>query len=303
MIFSEVNVFKGISAKPREQVLWKEFIAANDFASGSVRSMVFDLRRFAKWFVETNKEPFDATRVTTSDISGFRDEMRRTRGLAVATVNHNLVTLRRYLGYLLEKGHININPGKVVKELHIQALAPKGLERPQVRKLLREVELRGDTRANAIFHLLLYTGCRVSDAVNLELQDLILNERSGYVIFKFGKGGKQRSCPLPLPARRALLAYLESRPPVDSEKVFIGERGSITDQGIRMLCYRYSTACGFKFFPHLLRHTFSKNYLEMNENDLVGLAQLLGHSNIQTTSRYCQRSADALAEAASRLLY
>src|SRR5713101_4512372 len=65
------------------------------------------------------------------------------------------------------------------------------------------------------FSILLYIGCRVSDLINLELTDVILGERSGTVIFRFGKGNKQRTVPLPLPARCALQAYLESRPPVE----------------------------------------------------------------------------------------
>ncbi len=67
---------------------------------------------------------------------------------------------------------------------------------------MREVELRQDTRAVAIFSLFLYSGCRVSDLVALELYDLMLSERSGSVVFRMGKGNKQRSVPLPLPARR-----------------------------------------------------------------------------------------------------
>jgi integrase len=74
--------------------------------------------------------------------------------------------------------------------------------RALVRRLLREVELRQDIRAGAIFSLLLFTGCRVGDLVNLEIPDLTLGERSGTVVFRFGKGNKQRSVPLPLPARQ-----------------------------------------------------------------------------------------------------
>ena len=107
---------------------------------------------------------------------------------------------------------LKANPAKPVKELRRQQLAPKGMDRSQVRKLLREIELRNDIRAGAIFSLFLYTGCRVSDLVALELHDLMLAERSGSVVFRLGKGNKQRSVPLPLPARRALEAYLESRP-------------------------------------------------------------------------------------------
>ena len=104
------------------------------------------------------------------------------------------------------------NPAKQVKELRRQPLAPKGLERADVRRLLREIELRQDIRAGAIFSLMLYTGCRVSDLVNLELPDLMIGERNGSVVFRHGKGNKQRTVPLPLPARRAMQVYLESRP-------------------------------------------------------------------------------------------
>ena len=160
----------------------------------------------------------------------------------MATVNRALVTLRRFFGWLVERACIPTNPAKAVKELRRQQLAPKGLDRAQVRRLLREIELRQDVRAGAIFSLFLYTGCRVSDLVALELHDVMMGERSGSVVFRYGKGGKQRSVPLPLPARRALQAYLESRPPVGNNRVFVGERGPLTERGVRALCDKYSAS-------------------------------------------------------------
>jgi integrase/recombinase XerC len=221
----------------------------------------------------------------------------------VATVNRCLVTLRRFFGWLVEQGQLAANPVKPVKELRRQVLAPKGLERNHVRRLLREVELRQDVRANAIFSLLLYTGCRVSDLAGLELSDLVLNERSGSAVFRNGKGGKQRTVPLPLPARKALQAYLETRPSAQSGSVFLGERGPLTERGVRALCDKYSVITGIKLHPHLLRHTFSNQFLADNGNDLVSLAQILGHENLNTTSRYSQRSSQQLADAAERLGY
>jgi site-specific recombinase XerD len=182
-----------------------------------------------------------------------------------------------------------------VKELRRQQLAPKGLERADVRRLLREIELRDDIRAGAVFHLLLYTGCRVSDLVNLELTDLLISERAGSVVFRQGKGNKQRTVPLPMAARRALQAYLETRPPVASRSVFVGERGPITDAGIRSLCRKYSAVIGVRLHPHVFRHSFAKQFLADNENDLVSLAQILGHENLNTTSRYSQKSEQQLA--------
>jgi len=303
MKFSGVNVFQLISVGPDEASLFNKFLDGHDFAPGTRRGFILDLRKFAKWFAQANREPFKVARVTTRDITDFKDCLRRERGQAVATVNRNVVSLRRYFIWLAEQGHVPANPAKGVKELRRQLLAPKGLERPLVRRLLREVELRQDIRVGAIFSLFLFTGCRVSDLIALELTDLDLGERTGWVVFRLGKGNKQRTVPLPLPARRALLAYLETRPPVQSQKVFIGERGPLSDRGIRALCDKYSAIIGIHLHPHLFRHTFSKQFLQDNQNDLPALAQLLGHESLSTTSRYVRQTHEQLADAADRLNY
>lgn len=300
----EDNVFEGVSVAEGEASLFRQFLDGHDFSKLTVRAFTFDLQKFARWFAAANAEPFTVVRVTLRDVADFKDHLRRERGQAVATVNRSLVALRRYLGWLHGRGHLACNPAEGVKELKRQPLAPKGLDRSQVRRLLREVELRKDVRANAVFSLFIYSGCRVSDLVNLDLhQDLDLGERSGTVVFRFGKGNKQRSVPLALPARRAILAYLETRPPVQTPKLFVGERGPLTERGVRALCEKYGASTGIKLHPHLLRHTFSHQYLADNNNDLVGLAQICGWESLQTAARYTQRTQGQLAEAAERLTY
>ncbi|MGO8749360.1 MAG: tyrosine-type recombinase/integrase [Thermoguttaceae bacterium] len=207
-------LFSAISVGKDEPVLTARFFDDNDFAVHSRRAITNDLRKFAGWFSTANKEPFVAGRVTVRDLTDFRDYLRRDQGQAVATVNRCLVSVRRFFGWLVEEGVIAANPAKKVKRLRRQQLAPKGLDCSVVRRLLRELELRQDIRANAIIHVFLWTGCRVSDLVALDLQDVMLTERSGSVVFRHAKGGKQRTVPLPAPARKALAAYLETRPPV-----------------------------------------------------------------------------------------
>jgi len=83
--------------------------------------------------------------------------------------------------------------------------------------------------------------------------------------------------------------------------VFIGERGPITDDGVCSLCRKYSALIVVRLHPHVIRHSSTKQFLADNGNDLVSLAQILGHENLNTTSCYSQKSEEQLAAGSKRV--
>ena len=299
----EHNVFKGISLRPGQEELFHKFLEELDVSVHTIDALVLDIRKLAKWFTSANSEPWDIERVTVRDISDFKNYLRVEKKQAVSTVNRNLATIRKYFKWLFSGGHIEINPTVGIKELRRQPLAPQGLTRSNTRKLLREIELRKDIRTKAIFSLILYTGARLSDIAQLELCDITIMERSGTVLYRYGKGSKQRIVPLPLQARKAMSEYLQHRPPVKSDKVFIGERGALNQRGIQAIFEKYRALTGIEnLHCHVLRHTFSHTFLNQGGN-LVQLASILGHESLNTTAIYTKSTVEQLSEAAERLTY
>ena len=299
----EHNVFSGMKVRPGQSELFGHFLSEQDISVHTVEALISDLSKFARWFNNANKEVFDIGRVTVRDIVDFRDHLYRDRNQAVSTINRCVASLRKYFKWLSINGHISSNPTLSVKELRRQPLAPQGLERAEVRQLMREVELREDVRSKAIFSIILYTGARLNDIVNLELSDLTISKRSGSVSFRFGKGSKQRTVPLPLQARNAIEEYLKTRPPVQSQKVFLGERGPLNKRGIQSIFEKYRVLTGIEnLHCHILRHTFSHHFLQQGGN-LVQLAQILGHENLNTTAIYTKNTAEELSVMAEKLVY
>jgi integrase len=125
----------------------------------------------------------------------------------------------------------------------------------------------------------LSTAVRVGELAHFGRKDITISEQQGaiHVRPESSKGGRERSVLIAKEARTFLEAYLSTRKD-DSPALFVGQRGRFTDQGIRDIVVRYAGVP-----PHRLRHTFAYEYLRSNENDLVALADILGHESLNTT--------------------
>ena len=284
--------------------LFQSFLHAHDFSPATVKAFGHDMAKFVAWFEAANEERYQDNRVTVRDIADYKRWLREQRLQAVSTVNRGITTLRRYYGWLVEQGELPSSPAEGIKDLKRVPQSPKSIDRPKVRKILRTLKLRGRVRDEAVASLMFFAGLRVGEVISLTLEDVLLGERSGHVVVRDGKGGKERTVPLSIEVRRPLIDWLAQRPPASTGRLFIGRSGeALGTDGVRYLCEQLGIAAGIKLTPHMLRHTFATNWLAENGNDLVGLAQLLGHESVDTTARYCARTQEALSEATERVRY
>jgi integrase/recombinase XerC len=152
-----------------------------------------------------------------------------------------------------------------------------------------------------VLELLYATGIRVGELCNLDVDDIDLGRR---VVRVLGKGNRERTVPMGVPASRALVHWLEAaRPalcgPSSGAALFLGVRGSRLDQrAVRTLVHRRvaevpgAPAMG----PHGLRHSAATHLLEGGA-DLRSVQELLGHATLSTTQIYTHVSVERLRAA------
>ncbi|MGD2186175.1 MAG: tyrosine-type recombinase/integrase, partial [Desulfobacterales bacterium] len=153
-------------------------------------------------------------------------------------------------------------------------------------------------RDAAMLELLYAAGLRVSELINLKLQDVNLD--AGFVRI-FGKGSKERIVPIGIHAKDKISHYLKTARPLRlkqtrSPYLFIARAGKpITRQGFWKLLRRYAVQAGLneKITPHSLRHSFASHLLEGGA-DLRAVQIMLGHVDISTTQIYTHVTRDHL---------
>lgn len=276
-------------------------------SDNTTRNYRLDLQLFAKWFEVANGEAFAAAAVTPTDIRGFRSHQQTVRKLKPATINRRLASLRSFFEWARGQGLVSVNPASDVPLVEQQSLAPKSLTRVELNRLTREAEkdaLAGThlgARNLAIIQTLRYTGLRVQELCDLTLDDVEISERKGQLTVRAGKRSKYRQVPLNNEARKAFGAYLEQRPEVGSDAVFLGQRGVMKTAAVRRVVTKYAVRAGVEgATPHVLRHSFGRGLLDEGV-DVVAVAALLGHAKLETTMVYTQPRQEDLAEAVEGL--
>ncbi len=137
----------------------------------------------------------------------------------------------------------------------------------------------------------------------LQAPDVVLNERSGSVTVRRGKGNKARVVPLNVEARRPLWAWfaLVDGTMQESDPLFCDGQGqALQPRGVQHAIKEYGRRAGIEVTPHILRHTFAKALADAGVS-AEQIAALLGHSKLETTRRYTQPTGRDLAAAVERL--
>jgi len=262
---------------------FRRFLKRRNCAKGTVKNYMNSLKNFAIWIDRPIEE------VANQDILAYIDYLLEKR-LRPKTINNNLDSIRGFYNYLQnEEKAVNCNPVKKGYCLRLGRPLPKHLRDEQAQKLFKLIKTPRD---QAIFMLMLRCGLRVEEVANLTL-DAIDLKRGQILIFK-GKGSKGRVVYFSKDTYDALVAYIKIRTPLKTEGLFLVEKGTykgkeISVRGIQKRIEYYSKKSGVKVSCHHLRHTMATQLLNAGA-DLEIIQDLLGHSKITTTQRYCKVS-------------
>jgi integrase/recombinase XerD len=261
-----------------------------------------DLVAYRDWLAARRvTKPVDITPVHASEY------VAALQGARTSTAR-KLSSIRNFHRYLQDE---NVVVGDVTLELispKIPGRLPKALSIEQVQRLLDAVV--GDTpvalRDRALLELLYATGARVSELMNLSLDDLV-DDRGGTAeaIRVTGKGSKQRVVPVGSFARNALDSYItRARPALVSgarkgtARVFVGARGAaLSRQNAWLIIQSAARRADLEGLvsPHTLRHSFA-THLISGGADIRVVQELLGHSSVSTTQIYTKVTIDTLRD-------
>lgn len=219
-----------------------------------------------------------------------------------ATLQRKAACLRSFYRHLRREEVVDHDPTADLRGPRKTQRLPKVLSREQVAMLLAQPKGTepGPLRDRALLELMYACGLRASEAINLDLMDIDLQEG---LLRTRGKGSKERLVPIGSQAVKALDFYLRrGRPAFVSDpqqsRLFVNHRGgSLTRQGLYKIIQGHARRAGLheQMSPHTLRHSFATHLLA-GGCDLRSLQEMLGHADLATTQIYTHLSAERLKE-------
>jgi site-specific recombinase XerD len=284
---------------------FKQYLYTEDTSRNTTSAYLSDLSQFLNWYSQTFAS-FDLDGVTPTDIRDYREHLQEmVPPLAPATINRRLAALRRFFSWAKENGYVENQPTKRIRNVETSDHGPRSLDRKQWYRLQRSVEqAKGNQgiRDRCVLLLLYHTGLRAGELAALLLSDLTLGERSGSVQVRRGKGNMSRRVPLNVEARSAIREYLQVRHSSEEQSLLVGQRGeALSAHAIYDVVVKYGQRAGLDdVTPHTLRHSFARALIVAGI-PLSDVADLLGHSSLDTTRIYTKASETDLAAAVARL--
>ncbi|ETP69660.1 integrase/recombinase XerD [Planococcus glaciei] len=223
------------------------------------------------------------------------------------TVARHISSIRSFHQFLIRERVVDNDPTVHLEMPQMEKKLPNILSIEEVDALMQapaENKANG-LRDRAMLELLYASGMRVSECINLNIEDV--NLTMGFVKC-YGKGGKERIIPLGKTALAACRTYLENargelaKPETKTDSLFINQRGKrLTRQGFWKLLKQHAQKAGIQreLTPHTLRHSFATHLIE-NGADLRAVQEMLGHADISTTQIYTHVSKTRLKDVYSQ---
>ncbi len=252
----------------------------------------------------------DSAEITEIVVRNFAQALVSEKGLVATSVARILAAVRGFHKFMLFEGISDNDVSAAVKPPKAPKRLPKAISIQEIEALLKAAGPEPDdvagaadiirVRDRAILELLYATGARVSEIVNMDLDDLIDPE----IVRLFGKGSKERIVPVGKYAQAAVAAYLVRVRPtlatlsLGTPALFLNQRGSrLSRQSIWQIISTSAQAAklGVEVSPHTFRHSFATHLLEGGA-DVRVVQELLGHASVTTTQIYTLVTVDALRE-------
>lgn len=276
-------------------------------AKATVSAYESDLNKYVAW-LQTHgiTKPDDIAKQDVEDYIAALD----ADGESARSKARRLASIHEFHRFALAQHAVSADVAASVKAPKGASVLPDVLSVDEVSRLLDAAAVGGSTdpvalRDKALLEFMYATGCRVSEAVGTNLDDIDLEEK---VVRLMGKGSKQRLVPLGSYARNSVVVYLnagrgelERRSTAkvpERRALFLNKRGKrISRQSVWEIVKTAGERAGITkpLHPHTLRHSFATHLIQGGA-DVRTVQELLGHASVTTTQIYTHVSPEALIE-------